>query len=782
MLRPIAGVACLALALAPLPVAAAARPEFGAVPRAASPPRIDGALDEPAWQAALAIPLPYEVYPGDNTPAEVATTALLLFDDDNLYVAFRAEEPAADRIRAHYTDRDTAFRNDLVGVLLDPFDDRRHGYVFATNPYGVQMDSRAQQNGEGQGFNIAGAPAEDSSWDELWDAAGRGDPNGFTVEIAIPFKSLRYPRGGGAQTWGFVAFRQRPRTERVRLQSSPIDRDDNCWFCQLGRIVLPEAPRPGLAIELLPTLTWLQSAARADGPAGVPEDERELSVQENDVEVGLSARWGFTPNSSLNVALNPDFSQIEADAIQLDVNNRFALYYPEKRPLFLEGADLFATPIDVVYTRTIVDPSAVAKVTMREGRDSLGAFVAWDEPTTFVLPFPEGSTGTFFPGENTTGVLRYRRDIGSGSSIGAIATLRDGEQDVDVDRDDTTDPGDPAYRNFVGGVDGVFRLSPTDVVTAQWLTTSTDYPDRFAGAFRQPKEPFDGTGWTADYAHEARFWSWHAGAGSRSPGFRADAGFIPRIDVRSAYLSGQRSFYAPPGSWWTRLRLSAEWERAENTAGELLEDEWAVELGYSGPYQSSMELRPMWTRESYRGTVYDQRGINFFGNVRPTGDFTTSLFAFYGDGIDYANNRPGRQLYLEPGLTWNIGPHLYLQLDDAWERFDEVGGRLYWANQANARFIYQFDVRTFVRLVVQWTAVDRNLDLYGPFDDEGEDEDDLPLARERRLLGQFLFAFKLNPQTVLFAGFDGRSFESEAASRHLAGRSIFVKLGYDWRP
>lgn len=748
--------ALVVLVVVPGPALAASRPEFGAVPRAVGTLEIDGVLDEPAWQQALAIPLPYEVYPGDSTPPEVPTTALLLFDDDRFYVGFRAGDPAPDRIRAHYTDRDTAYRNDLVGVLLDPFDDQRHGYVFAANPYGVQMDSRAQQNGDGRGFNIAGAPAEDSSWDELWEAAGRVGPDGFAVEIAIPFKSLRYPRGAGAQAWGILAFRQRPRTERVRTQSSPIDRDDNCWFCQLGRIVLPEAPRPGLAIELLPTLTALRSEARADPAHG-------FEVQESEVDVGLSARWGFTPNSSLNLALNPDFSQIEADAIQLDVNNRFALYYPEKRPLFLEGADLFATPIDAVYTRTIVDPSAVAKVTMREGRNSLGAFVARDERSEFVLPFPEGSTIAGFRGEHTAGVLRYRRDIGSGSSVGALATLRDG-----------ADPAGSDYRNAVGGVDGVFRLSPTDVVTAQWLTTSTDYPDGFAAAFGQPQREFSGTGWTADYAHEARFWSWYAGAGARSPGFRADGGFIPRIDVRSAYAVGGRSFYAPAASWWTRLRLFAEWERVENTAGELLEDDWAVELNYSGPYQSTVELRPMWARESFRGTVYDQQGIQFFGNVRPTGDFTTSLRVFYGDGIDYANNRPGRQLVLEPGLTWNIGRHLYLQLDDEYERFGEEGGRLYWANQANARLIYQFDVRTFVRVVVQWTAIERNLSLYGATD--------LPLARERRLLGQLLFAYKLNPQTVLFAGFDGRSLDSENTPRQLAGRSAFLKVGYDWRP
>ena len=753
--------------IAPGPAPAADRLDFGAVPRAEGKLEIDGVLDETAWQKALAIPLPYEVYPGDSTPAETPTTALLLFDDNNLYLGFRAEDPAPDRIRAHFTDRDTAFRNDLVGVLLDPFDDQRHGYVFAANPYGVQMDSRAQQTGEGRGFNIAGAPAEDSSWDELWDAAGRVGAGGFTVEIAIPFKSLRYPRGGGPQSWGFVAFRQRPRVERVRTRSTPLDRDDACWFCQLGRITLPEAPRPGPALEFLPTVTWQRTEARVEGGG--------LDAVDDDTEVGLSARWGITPNTSLNLALNPDFSQIEADAIQLDVNNRFALYYPEKRPLFLEGADLFATPIDAVYTRTVADPSAVGKITLREGRNSLGAFVARDERTGLILPFPDGSFADGFRGENTAAVVRYRRDFGRGSSIGLIGTSREGAQDgVEGEGAD--------YRNLVGGVDGVFRFSPNDVVTAQWLTTRTDYPDPFADRVDQPAEEFSGTGWTVDYAHDARFWSWYAGAGSRSPGFRADSGFIPRIDVRSAYLVGGRSFYAPSGAWWTRFSVFGEWERVENTAGELLEDEWSIEASYSGPLQSSGSLDVNRSREAFGGKVYDLQGLGLFFNIRPTGDFTTSLFVNWGDGIDYVNNRPGRELEIEPGLTWNLGRGFYFQLDDTWQRFTEAGGRLFDANQLNTRFIYQFDLRTFVRLVVQWTAIDRNLDLYPSIDDPETEPVEAFRARERGLFGQFLFAFKLNPQTVVFAGIDQRSEGTEVEPQQVLGRSYFVKLGYDWRP
>jgi hypothetical protein len=740
---------------------------LGEVPRAAGPLKIDGQLDEAAWETALSIPLPWEIYPGDNTPAATATTALLLFDDDNLYVGFRAEDPDPGSIRGHYTDRDTAFRNDLVGVVLDPFDDQRHGLLFAANPFGVQMDSRAAQFGEGRGFNVAGAPAEDSSWDELWDSAGRIGTGGFTVEIAIPFRSLRYPRGGGPQAWGFLAFRQRPRVERVRTRSARLDRDDTCWFCQLGRIVLPEAPRPGPALEFLPTLTWQRTESRVEGGG--------LDAVDDDTQVGLSARWGITPNTSLNVALNPDFSQVEADALQLRVNDRFAVFYPEKRPLFLEGADLFATPIDAVYTRTVVDPSAVGKLTLREGRNSLGAFVARDEPTTLILPLPDGSFATGFAGANTTAVVRYRRDVGRGSSVGVLGTGREGSESG-------ADDGDDGYRNLVGGLDGVFRFSPNDVVTAQWLTTRTDYPDPFAARFGQPADDFSGNGWTLEYSHEARYWRWYAGTGSRSPGFRADAGFIPRIDVRSAYLVGGRSFYAPPGARWTRLSVFAEAKRVENTAGDLLEDGFSIEANYSGPLQSSGTLGLGRGREAFQGTVYDLSSYRLFFNVRPTGDFTSSIFVRWGDGIDYVNNRPGRQLEIEPGLTWNVGRGFYLQLDDTWQRFTEAGGRLFDANQLNGRFIYQFDLRTFVRLVLQWTAVDRKLELYPAIDDPDTAEVETLPARERGLFGQFLFAFKLNPQTVLFAGVDQRSAGTEVEPQAVVGRSYFLKIGYDWRP
>jgi len=732
-------------------------PSFGAVPRATGPVEIDGRLDEAAWASALAVPLPYEVYPGDNAPAPVETTALLLRDEKNLYIAFRALDPDPSRVRVHYTDRDAPFRNDLVGVVLDPFLDRRRGYLFAVNPVGVQMDARAQEGGEGNVFfNVSGAPSEDGSWDELWYSAGVRTDSGYTTEIALPFKSLRYPRGGGPQTWGLLAFRQYPRDQRYRFQSSPLDRDDSCWFCQLGTIVLEEAPRPGLALELLPTLTGLILQERAE-----ENPDRPLETTERDAELGLSGRWGITPNTSLNLALNPDFSQVEADAPQLTVNNRFALFYPERRPLFLEGADLFQTPIDVVYTRSIVDPSAVAKLTLREGDNGLGAFVAWDEPTLFILPYPEGSIPAGFDARNTTGVVRYRRDFGRGSSIGAIATTRQGDD----------------YHNTVGGVDGVLRFSPTDVVTWQWLHSDTRYPASFSADFEQPDDAFGGSAWSIGYDHEARDWSWYASAGGISEGFRADAGYIPQVDQREGYAALARTFYGPPRGWWTRLTVYAEALRDENHDGDLLAQSLALGLEYSGPLQSSFTLRPSLDKEGFRGTVYDLAGVRTFFNIRPTGDFTCSLGIRYGDAVDYANERLGQRLRLQPGLTWNIGPHFYLQLDHEYETFDEPPGRLYTANLTNLRAIYQFGLRTFVRLVAQRIAVARDPSLY----DVGEGEEPVPAA-SRRLFGQFLFAYKVTPRTVIYAGVDGRSLATDAEDRFVAGRKAFVKLGYEWRP
>ncbi len=422
------------------------------VPRATGPIRVDGAIDEPAWSDALALDLPYETEPGENTPADVATTCWITYDQDRLYAACRAHDPVPKEIRARYTDRDQAFSDDVVGVKLDTFNDGRRAFQFFVNPLGVQMDILQDDVNGG----------DDSSWDTIWDSAGRITETGYEVEISVPFSSLRFQRGDGDQTWGLDLVRFRPRSRVFRLALNTRDRGSNCELCRNGRITGFTGAEPGKNLEIVPTLTATRESTVESFPSG------GLSQEDSTIEPGLTLRWGFTPNLALSATVNPDFSQVEADSARLDVNEEFALFYPEKRPFFLEGSDFFTTPIDAVYSRTVADPSWGTKVTGKEGANAVGVMVVQDEITNLLFPGSEGSDATTLYEENLSAVLRYRRDLGRSSAVGALVTMRDGDR----------------YSNLVAGLDAVVRPTPSDSLRAAGAALGDRVPRERPNRFR----------------------------------------------------------------------------------------------------------------------------------------------------------------------------------------------------------------------------------------------------------------------------------------------------------
>src|SRR5262245_29801101 len=231
------------------------------VPRAAAPIHVDGVLDEPAWAAALELTLDYETYPGDNVAAPVRTECRILYDDRNLYLGFRAADPEPGAIRSFLADRDALPGDeDQVQFVLDTFDDQRRAYVFAVSPRGVQWDAIASEVG-GAGLSY------DSSWDAPWSARARIDGQGYVVEIAVPFASLRFPRGGGEQTWGLHLMRYQPRSVVRQLSLRRIDRSNNCLLCQEAKIAGFEGIVTGRNLEIVPTLT----ATRADERLPFPD-------------------------------------------------------------------------------------------------------------------------------------------------------------------------------------------------------------------------------------------------------------------------------------------------------------------------------------------------------------------------------------------------------------------------------------------------------------------------------------------------------------------------------
>jgi len=742
--RPVA--VCLLLAL-PLPCLALPSARHFDIRRATSAVRVDGVLDEAAWRDALTYDLPYEWQPGDNTPPPVATDFLLTYDDDNLYAAWRAHDPDPTQIRAHLMDRDsidTFVQDDHVSLLIDTFNDQRRAFQFRINPLGVQADA----------LNSPNDGIEDWSFDLIWASAGRITADGYVVEIAIPLNQIRFPRSSSAQTWGVDSGRSYPRNVRHRISSWPNDRSNNCLLCQIDKVTGFENLKPGRNLELDPTLT----AARTDAAT---RDGGPLETGESKLDPGLSVRWGITPNVSLNAAVNPDFSQVEADAAQLDVNERFALFFPEKRPFFLEGLDVFSTRVPAVFTRTVADPRWGLKLTGKEGKNSFGFFVADDQQNNLTIPSNQRSAFTTLDDSVRSGVLRYRRDVGASSSLGVLFTDRQGD----------------GYHNRLAALDGFFRLGPTDTVSIQALRSDTLYPETVARAFRQDRDAFQGNGLSAEYRHLSRDWQWYVSYDDLDPEFRADSGFVPRVDTRDAQGQIQRQFWGGKEDWYTQINVGFWGGRLTDHTGRRTDQRLRLFGNVSGPLQSFVEVGVTQSAvlvEALGRTVLhnDLGAVDLYASMQPSGVARLQLVATIGEVVDFTNNRPADTIQVAPSAELKLGRHVNAKLDHSFQRLDVAGGRLFEANLTQLRLIYNFNVRSFVRGIFQYLDLQRDLGLYDPavrafFG-----------AKTQTLFTQLLFSYKLNPQTVLFLGTSDNRLGTQSLDLSQTDRSFFFKVGY----
>jgi len=705
--------------------------------------KVDGVLDEAVWKSATPMEFDAETQPADNIAPPARTVGFMTYDRKNLYLAFICYDPDPAQIRAHLSDRDTAFSDDFVGVVLDTFNDNRRAFEFFVNPLGVQMDLIQDDTNRN----------EDSSWDAIWNSAGRVTAEGYIVEMAIPFTSIRFPKTDAEQTWGVDMVRIYPRSARHRLGLQGQDRNRNCYLCQSSRVTGFRGITPGRDIELDPTITAQHTTARADFPTGA------LSSGGADIDAGLTARWGITPNLTLNAAINPDFSQIEADAVQLDINTQFALFFNEKRPFFLEGSDFFEGPLQVVYTRTVADPRFGLKTTGRIGGSTIGVFVAEDEITNLIVPGAEGSSVTTIPGSNRSSAFRYRYNVGETSSVGAMLTTRDGD----------------GYNNRVFGFDGNFRVTAKDTITAQLLGSQGEYPLSLTTEFEQPRETQDIAG-RINYRHNSKHWFWGGTYEDIGTEFRADSGFIPQVGYRYGNAVLEYSGYGEKGkTWYTRWWLGGDYDDMTEQSGELLERELEAWAAVQGPMQSFFQIVTGARNQRFNDTDFDTQFLHWNAEVRPTGSFYIFGGGTFADQIDYANTQLGERFRIFAGIRWNIGQHAKVDLDHSYEDLDVDGGKLFDAKVTQVRAVYQFNVRMFVRAILQYTDITRDPALY---------RFDTVDARSKRLFPQLLFSYKLNPQTVFFAGYSGTrlggEFEGVDVGLTEADRTFFVKLGYAW--
>lgn len=707
------------------------------IPQLAEAAKIDGQIVETVWQQSLALELAYETQPGENIPALVRTLIWTYHDRQNLYFAIKAFDPEPHRIRCRLAQRDQIGNDDLININLDTFNDERRNYYLGCNPLGVQRDG------------VETVPS-DGSWDAIWTSAGRITADGYEIEMAIPFSSIRFQKTEKEQIWGLDISRWYQREYMHRLGLVPIERGNNSYQSQFLKIIGFSGIKPGKNIEIVPTLTASRTENRELEPVG------PWIKQDSAIEPGVSASWGLTPNLVVSGTVNPDFSQVEADSRQLDVNEPFAIFFAEKRPFFCEGADFFKSSFNVLHTRTLRDPGLGLKLSGKEGSHTIGAYLVQDTLTNLIFPGSQGSRQTSLNMDNTAVVLRYKKDFGPRYTLGAYLTNRQGDE----------------YHNRVVGADGSLRFNPQNRLDFQFLASQTDYPDELERRFSQPEGGFSDWAGLIEYQYQSR--SLHGGLGYHRIGteFRADLGFMPQAGYEHMELNLGRNWYNPKrGGWWSNLQVDYTYWREKELDKTFLKDEHSFSFSLQAIAQSYFFAELESGRERYLDRIHPITTLSINFQLQPFADLTAASSALFGDAIDYTHNRPGRQLGLSLLLDYRLARHIKLSVEQVYERMRVDGMELYTANITQGSLHFHLNPRIMIRGILQYVNT-----RYNPINYLSETE-----PRQRDIFSQFLFSYQLNPRTLLYLGYSDSGYGNSVQDLRRAQWSLFLKLSFAWR-
>ncbi len=699
---------------------------------------IDGQLDDAAWASAGEFDLAYEISPGENIAPPATTKARIGYTETALYVSFRANDPKPGDIRARLRDRDAAYRDDFSGIMVDTFDDQRRAYEFFVNPFGVQMDLiQDQATGD-----------EDDSWDGLWTSAGRITDAGYEVEMRIPFSTLRFREGDQVKRWAISLFRSYPRSTRHQLANQKVSRDSNCLLCTFEKFEGMAGVRPGRNLEVVPTITIARPEYREE--VGGPWLNDGVNI-----EPGVDVSWAPSPNMTLNGTINPDFSQVETDQAQLNLNDSFALFFPEKRPFFLEGADYFGTQFNVLYTRQISDPSWGLRVTGRNGDGTYGAFVAQDTTTLLLVPGVLGSGFRVLDQSADVAVARYRYNVNEHTTLGVIGTFRHGDD----------------YANDVVGVDGRWQKG-AHTVTAQLLRSDSEYPLSLDFDDASPS----GTAKRAFYEFSNRAWSFTAGHTAIDPGFRADLGFIGQVGFDRTLVGGSRSWYGKEGASITQVSFYSDWDITHRFDGQLLERELEARFNLQGPMQSNLNFFGLTRVRFWDEQMFDETnlGVNF--NITPWSGIRLGTSISSGQRVDLRASREGRLSSINFFGEIDLGRGINIQPNANWSRLKRDGGTAFTALVFDTRLSWQLDPRQRLRLTLQGSHIERDLALYAA---------DSVSKGGREWGGQLLYSYKVNPRTAFYGGVSyGAVRDDDDLAPDMFGnnRGVFLKYSYGWQP
>ncbi len=661
--------------------------------------------------------------PSDGAPSTQRTEAYLGYDDKNLYIIFIAFDSAPNKVRARMTRRENIWEDDKVEVALDTFHDQRRAYVFGANPLGIQRDGLLAE-GQGDGGPEWDWGGADWSFDTLWQSRGHLTEQGYVVWMAIPFKSLRFP-ATPQQTWGIMLSRDIPRVNEETNwphYSSRIEGRLN----QAATLQGLENISPGRNMQLIPYGMFRSFRALDTRDPLAPRFVRDRA----DPDAGLDAKFVFKDSLVLDVALNPDFSQVESDEPQVTVNQRFEVYFPEKRPFFLENANFFETPNDLLFTRRIADPQFGLRLTGKLGPYALGAFLIDDQSPgkRVLLDDPLAGKRALF------GIVRVSRDLFRQSSLGFIYTDREFEDSF----------------NRIGGLDGRLKLSRNWVAEFQGVTSATKFLD---GSY------LAGPAYDVGLRRVGRQLFYELEYTDRSPGFRTQPGFLRRPDMREVEQFVSYDF-RPEGkyliSWGPHLRTSRVWDHR----GTRLDWSYDIELSWELTGQTYFELSYEAEHERLRpqdfpvlpqNRDFSHNEKRFFlgSSYIPQVNFHVSYG--WGAGINYVppdGQEPVLANASEGELELTLRPITPLLIDNtyivSWFKDRASGASIFNNHIMRSKWNWQFTRELSLRVILQYESVLANPELTA-------------LETRKNFNADFLITYLVNPWTALYIGYNGNA-------------------------
>lgn len=743
------------------------------IPRIETPPIIDGKIEEEIWKQAALFKDFVQIGPGDNIAPSKPTEVLIAYDSKTLYLAFRCFDER-DKIRATVAKRDNVFGEDNVRVFIDTFNDQRRAYLIGFNPLGIQADG-IYTDEQGTDFNF----------DLVMESKGIITEFGWSVEAAIPFKSIRY-QAGKDKMWGIHIWRNIDRLNDEIDSWMPISRHISGQMSQEGKITGLEGISTERTLEIIPSLTLKESGERLP-------DGRLLNGNVK-WDAGITFKYTITPNITLDAAVNPDFADVEADAPVVAANQRFPIFFSEKRPFFLEGADIFKTPIQAVHTRTIQDPDIAAKLTGKIGKNTFGFLYASDR-----LQSPK-----FSEPNATVTITRLKRDVGKESSIGFLGTT--------YNYIIPTSSGNLTRHNYLGGFDGRFKLDQKTLFTFQALGTNSKR--RFYDPVLDKNVYRSGNGFAYNvvYDYTSKLFGYQFGSSGRTNDYRADVGFTRRTNNMNHYFGMRFSSDPKPTakiiekSVRTSIGMNNDYKgRIQSWGHELnlnlnMQRNIYVNAGYNVGYERLFEEEFGRTRTATRaGTFFgdDPERSTYNGGWFAGTDVNVnkrlSFFLFggndinafdfdFGAGLKYPRVSPaalalGQNAPLDPGAgkaIWidtgfNLKPVDELNLSFSYNknrlRRNDTDLIAFDSNIFRTRATYQFTRFVFARAIVDYNTLSATV------------------------RGQYLFGWTPSPGTALYIGYNddlnyrgyNRFTDIREQGFKLYGRTFFIKMSYLFR-